>query len=412
LKKQHSATRGIFILIALAWNNVFYNKSRTALVIMLIAIAFSSIALFRGYTRYSSEGMKLGYIEKNGNFRIAPEGFWSRDETENLFEPDEFQILTGIAQSIIEVSTVNPVIEFSGIIGNEKQSQIFWGEAREYPNVGVTAGTPVFQGDEGLVIGHGLARKLGINLGNEDESFVNIMSQSTQNGVSLASFDVVGITDTGVPQNDEGLVISSREAALEFFGFENTASFIEIRLTDDNEQDKIIQYIIDETSRHGYTIEIKTWTQLNPSFAQINAMNKVQQNILTTILCILVFTALVQALSAAFKERLHEFGMLEAVGLKKSAISFLLITEVVFISIIAIAFGLAVTAGIAKIISIFPITLHFPGYSEGYKLVFLFTSTDIAKAILFIFVTCIFAMLGPVTHILRFQVTHIMYHSV
>jgi putative ABC transport system permease protein len=412
LKNHHKSTPRIFILIALAWDNVFYNKSRTILVVILTAIAFSSIALFRGYTRYSSEGMKLGYIEKTGNFRIAPDGFWSHGNKEMLFEPDGLRILSGILNSINTVSMVNPIIEFSGIIGNEKQSQIFWGEAREEPNIGVTIGIPIFQGDDGFVIGRGLALKLGIDLDNNDESFVNIMSRTAKNGISLASFDVVGITDTGVPQNDEGLVIASREAILEFLGVENTASFVEVRLSSDDEQDIIIQHIKDEMSRHNYNIEIKTWEQLNPSFTDINALNIVQQNILTTILCILVFTALIQALSTAFKERLYEFGMLEAVGLKKSNISFLLIAETIFMSFMAIAFGLILTWGIAKIISILPITLHFPGYSGGYKLIFLFTTTDIIETILFIFVTCIFAMAGPMLHILRFQIAHLMYHSI
>jgi putative ABC transport system permease protein len=121
---------------------------------------------------------------------------------------------------------------------------------------------------------------------------------------------------------------------------------------------------------------------------------------------------LIQALSAAFKERLYEFGMLEAVGLKKGNISFLLVTEVFFLSFIAIAFGLFLTWIISGIISILPIKLYFPGYSEGYKLFFVFTVTDIVEAVLFIFVTCILAMFGPVIHILRFQIAHLMYHSV
>jgi putative ABC transport system permease protein len=396
----------------LAWNNVFYNKSRTILVVLLIAIAFTSIALFRGYTRYSSEGLKLGFIKKSGNFRIAPEGFWSRSDSGVLFEAEELRILSGLLGSINTVSMVNPIIEFSGLIGNEKKSQIFWGEAREYPNIGVSAGTPLFQGDEGLVIGQGLARKLDISLDDGSESFVNIMSQSAENGISLASFDVAGITDTGVPQNDEGLVIASRKAALEFFGFEDTASFVEVRLTSGDEQDGLIQYIQKEMASRNYTVEIRTWMQLNPSFTEINALNMVQQNILTAIFCVLVFTALIQALSAAFKERLYEFGMLEAVGLRKGAISFLLVSEVVFLAFIAIAFGLLLTGGIAKVVSMLPIMLHFPGYSQGYKLFFLFTAADIGETVLFIFVTCVLAMLGPVLQIVRFQVAHLMYHSV
>jgi putative ABC transport system permease protein len=278
--------------------------------------------------------------------------------------------------------------------------------------MGVSAGTPLFPGDAGLIIGEGLARKLGVSLIDAETAWVNLMAQSVEQGISLASFAVVGITDTGVPQQDEGLVIVSREAGLDFLGLGNTASVVEVRLEDEADQADCIASITEAMEQRHRRIEIKDWMDLNPSFAQIDALNQVQYTILTAILCVLVFTSLIQALSAAFKERLPEFGMLEAVGLRKGAIAFLLITEVVFMSLIALAIGLFASWGIAHLVSILNIKLYFPGYSTGYTLFFLFTPVDMALGAAFVFTACMLAMFGPLFPMLRFSVAHLMYHSV
>ena len=294
-------------------------------------------------------------------------------------------------------------MKFSGIIGNENTSTIFWGEAYDNPDkkYGVCEGAPVFPNSENLVLGKVLADNLGINSPDE---YVNILTNSPNSGMSLSSFSVSGFTDTGIPENDSGLVIASRQTIIDFLGEENIASHIQIFLKK-NKNLKCFENAIKEEFPE---YEIKNWIELNPSYNQVNSMNEMQYKVVSIIMCILVFVSLTQSLSTAFNERLYEFGMLESIGLKKLKISLMLYMEVLFLVIFGVILGLIFSELTNLIIRACNIEFIPPGYSSGFKLNFYITKLNIFSSIAFIFVTCFLALLIPIKNVLRNTVVNLM----
>ena len=384
------------LLINLAWSNLWYNKKRTILQFLLILITLAALILYKGYIDYSKEGMALGFIEKSGHLQI-------KSKNSEYLSPKDLNKLFSNLSKKTEVNKLEAVLKFSGIIGNENTSTIFWGEAYDNPDkkYGVCEGIPVFPNSENLVLGKVLADNLGINSPDE---YVNILTNSPNSGMSLSSFSVSGFTDTGIPENDAGLVIASRQTIIDFLGEENIASHIQVFL----KKNKDLQCFESAIKEEFPEYEIKNWIELNPSYNQVNSMNEMQYKVVSIIMCILVFVSLTQSLSTAFNERLYEFGMLESIGLKKIKISLMLYMEVLFLVIFGVILGLIFSEITNLFIRACNIEFIPPGYSSGFKLNFYITKLNILSSIAFIFVTCFLALLIPIKNVLRNTVVNLM----
>ncbi|NLM00781.1 MAG: ABC transporter permease [Treponema sp.] len=394
-------------LFKIGWDNLWYNKKRTLLIILLVIVTTMAMILYNGYIQYTKEGMALGFIESSGNFQIS-KAFLGITEPEGaLINEDEIEEIKKILSSINTVKSVECVLEFSGIIGNEYTSEIFWGEAVDNPEKKskVIEGMPVFNGENKIVIGNLLAEKL--NIDEVDEQYLNILSSSAENGISLASFELAGITTTGIPQNDKGLLIASRDVIIDFLGIENSASVIKFFLTDDSEKVSVMD-ILKNKLQDSDGFSIKDWMELNPNYAQINTMNETQYLIISGILSVLVFIALMQALISAFNERLREFGTMEAIGFKKKDVIVLMLSEAFWLALIGIIIGVVCSYGFALIVRSSHIEIIPPGYSEGYKLIFYLTVKDIVKNSFFIFITCICATVYPIISVMKKDVTRLL----
>ncbi|MDY5764560.1 MAG: FtsX-like permease family protein [Treponema sp.] len=384
------------LLINLAWSNLWYNKKRTILQFLLILITLAALILYKGYIDYSKEGMALGFIEKSGHLQI-------KSKNSEYLSPKDLNKLFSNLSKKTEVNKLEAVLKFSGIIGNENTSTIFWGEAYDNPDkkYGVCEGIPVFPNSENLVLGKVLADNLGINSPDE---YVNILTNSPNSGMSLSSFSVSGFTDTGIPENDAGLVIASRQTIIDFLGEENIASHIQVFL----KKNKDLQCFESAIKEEFPEYEIKNWIELNPSYNQVNSMNEMQYKVVSIIMCILVFVSLTQSLSTAFNERLYEFGMLESIGLKKIKISLMLYMEVLFLVIFGVILGLIFSEITNLFIRACNIEFIPPGYSSGFKLNFYITKLNILSSIAFIFVTCFLALLIPIKNVSRNTVVNLM----
>lgn len=389
------------LIINLAWNNLWYNKKRTTLQLLLILITLSALILYRGYVDYAREGMALGFIEKSGHIQI------SSVEDGKILNSIDLEKINLFLKNVSEIEKIETVLNFSGIIGNEQKSTIFWGQAFDNPETryGIVKGEPAFSNSESIVLGKLLADSL--NISPEKNNIVNILTNSNNSGITMSSFTVVGLTDTGIPENDEGLLIAPRKTIIEFLGEDNIASCIQIKLKETKFTNRIEKQLTDSFPE----FKIQNWQELNPSYNQVNSMNEMQCIVISIIMCILVFVSLTQSLSTAFNERLYEFGMLEAIGLKKIKIFFLLYAEVFFLVFIGIILGLFNSVFLDYFISLCRFEFIPPGYSSGFILNFFITYKNIIGSILFIIGTSFFAILIPINNVKKSTVVKLMNHQ-
>ena len=302
------------------------------------------------------------------------------------------------------------MLNFQGIIGTDTDTAVFWGAGYDAPqSLGATDGTPVFAGDQSLVLGKELFETLKLN--TAQEPFVNLMSSIGDSGLLTGSFAVSGWLDTGTPQNDTGLVIASRSALLDFFELKDSASYMRIYLHKDTDMPAAQAALDSYFAEHQLPYQTQNWKELNPSWEQISGLFRNQSSFISIILYILIFTALTQSLSASFMERIGEFGTMEAIGLKRSSVIQMLVLEVCLISLAGIIGGIVLAQLGNSLTEIGNITMTPPGYTRAYRLSFYITLPAILTTQFFIFLTGIISVLHPMYTICKHSTVQLIHYN-
>jgi len=403
--------RPFMFLLKTAWDNICFHKKRSILSILLIAVTSSTILLYKGYVEYSEQGLAMSFIEASGHIQVGYRNYdLQMNEVRRPMTKTEQGIVKDYFSSLPQIKKVDAILDFQGIIGTEKNSKVFWGIAYDDPyTLGVTEGIPIFEEDASLVLGKGLFDALGLDL--EKNNVINLMTTISDNELNSGSFEVSGYIDTGVPQNDAGLVIASRRALLEFFEEDDVASKLRLYLESDEDVEEVQDRLIDYFNVDCLPFEVIDWKTLNPTYAQISNLFNIQFSVISFILCILIFVSLMQSIGSSFMERLNEFGTMEAIGLKKSSLIFSLVLEVFVLSIGGIVLGILFSYFGNFITETFNITMTPPGYNKGFPLRFFITMRSMLITQSFILLTCLIATLQPIYTIGKLEVVKLMQHN-
>jgi ABC-type antimicrobial peptide transport system permease subunit len=108
------------------------------------------------------------------------------------------------------------------------------------------------------------------------------------------------------------------------------------------------QNLINETKGLGY--EVMTWDQMIPEVEQFFQLKMGQNLIMAGILYLVIAFGIFGTILMMLNERMHEFGILIAIGMKKAELSFVVVMEMIFMSVVGTTLG---------IIGAFPIVFYF-----------------------------------------------------
>lgn len=282
-------------LLKSVWDNILFHAKRSFLSVLLITIASSAMLLYRGFVEYSEQGLALSFISNSGHIQVSMKSAAEPQHTDNtgtaLLSARDMEMLRSIYADMPAVKSSDAVLNFQGIIGTDTDTAVFWGAGYDSPQrLGATEGTPVFAGDQSLVLGKALFETL--KLSTAQEPFVNLMSSIGDSGLLTGSFAVSGWLDTGTPQNDAGLVIASRSALLDFFELKDSASYMRVYLHKDTDMPAAQAALDSYFAEHQLPYQTQNWKERNPSWEQISGLFRNQSSFISIILYILIFTAL------------------------------------------------------------------------------------------------------------------------
>ena len=63
-------------IIKLAFDNLWYNKTRTILNMILIIVSFISLMMISGYNNFTKEGIIISVNTSGGSVVIADKSYW------------------------------------------------------------------------------------------------------------------------------------------------------------------------------------------------------------------------------------------------------------------------------------------------------------------------------------------------
>lgn len=327
--------------LQMAWRNIWRNPRRTIIILLAIIIGVWNMIFLGALTRGMEAGMiKNGISTLTGNIQIHHKDYRTDPVVENsMADPGAMEaaierILPRGARWAGRVR-VNAIASnarnSSGVtlvgIDPEREAQVsFIGQA-------VEQGRYLMPKDMyGIVVGKTLLDKFETKIGHK----LVLMSQDMDREISSRAFQIVGVYRAEMAATEKEFVFVTLPAAQQMLKIDKGISEISIILPDQQDNRRTASALKDEFFDDTY--EINTWRELLPI---LNAYLKLSDGFML-IWYLVVFIAMgfgiVNTTLMAVFERMREFGLLKALGMKP----WWIIREVLLESVLLLLMGMAI----------------------------------------------------------------------
>ena len=219
---------------------------------------------------------------------------------------------------------------------------------------------------DGIVLGIGLAEKLGVNTGN-------VITVTTSEGRSK-TFKVIGIIETGAIGSDKTRAITSIQTARQFFSKNRSyASEVLIGIEDYNEAEKIAKTIAPVTK-----YKVEPWQEGNAQLDSSSLLRDIIAIAVSLTILIVAGFGIYNIMNMTVNEKLKEIAILKAMGFNGYDIKEIFVSQALFIGFLGGFVGLFLGNIIIRIIDRVPFnignmnTLPVSYQAKDYILAFVF----------------------------------------
>lgn len=405
----------------LAWRNIWRKKWRSALTAVAIAMVVLLTLVYFGLVGSSQNGAYQNITQNSGHMQVHVANYHDIRDFDDLLIVDAAQLENALLEAIslsgadidsdkrdlVTNPQVSTVLEVPGLIESEGRSRgvVLRGidqppiVRQRYADENLSAGTLPAVGDiESIALGDKLATALDVDIGDT----VYMYAPGTK-GYGAAAFTVTGILNVA---GAEGVAISSLLGAQDV-GAPDDASRFEIyfpnmrRYSDDailpNLQSAIVDNLAEVIEVENYQLE--TWREVNSSMAGYLDSFEGITWVYTAIFFVLAGLLVMNTVYLSVMERIKEFGVMMALGLRGRKLLRMVISE----SLLICGVG-AVVGGVVGSLVLWRMAqgFTFPGMEELFTefglpsvLYASITLEQIITAMLFTVVTGILAALFP-----------------
>ena len=191
----------------------------------------------------------------------------------------------------------------------------------------------------GLVLGQGLANRLGLALGDQIDLFSPVINLNPITPLAtFRSFEVVGIFRVGTQELDSELVIINIDAARALFRLRTPFNGLRLRTVDVLEADAVRASLLNVLPAGS---EVRSWTS---QFGSIYENIKFSRNIISFMLWLLVGVAafnLVVSLIMIVRDKTADIAILRTLGASSRIINRVFMWQGGFIALLGIVIGVA-----------------------------------------------------------------------
>ncbi len=336
------------MLASLAWRNIWRQPLRS--ILSLIGLAFTSMILvfmlsFQFGVYDTMKTGALGLFDGFGQFQ--PPGY--KDN------PDISKTLPDVA-ALLKEATAIPGIDAAtarassfAILANGNRSfgaAVIGIDPGRETGVSTLAAT-ISKGrylqpgdDNAIVIGAALARNMALKLGDK----VTMLGTGKDGAVAADVLTLVGIFDTQIAQIDRQLTQMPLARFQADYDLANAANIIALR------GNKLADVVAAEPALRALAAKngavYLNWRELQPALSQMITLDFSTSVLMYATMIIVVVFILLNTLYMSVLERTREFGGLMAIGMRPAQIGAMVWLELIFLSFLGSAIGIALGAAV------------------------------------------------------------------
>lgn len=325
----------------MAWRNVWRNPRRTAVIGLAVVIAVWSMIFLTALMYGMVEGMvRNSIITMTGDIQIHQKGYNNDPVIEHSIN-DPGPIEAKVQKLLPPGGHWAPRVRVNAIISNARHSggvTLVGIDPAKEANVSFI-GNAVKQGnylkgnDEyGIMIGRALLKKFGAKVGHK----VVLMSQDTTKNIASRAFRITGVFTAEMESTEKQYVYVTLPAVQKMLKLGSGISEVAIMLTQREQGDPLAAELRGDLPK---SLEIMTWKQLQPITVAYLAMFNGFIWLWYLVVFIAMGFGIVNTLLMAVMERIREFGLLKALGLRPRRIIAEVVTESLMLMILGMLVG-------------------------------------------------------------------------
>lgn len=327
------------IIFRLAWRNIWRNKRRSIIVMSSVAVGVIATVLMDTLSRGMAFQMLYNQIGSHvAHLQVHRRGFKDNPIVQNSI-PDANVVKRAVASTPGVLSQSSRVLTF-GLLSSALSSSgvsLVGIDPREEEEIttikgSIVAGMYLSGGRNEAVVGRALAEKLGVGLGDR----VVGMASAVDGHVGSDVFRIVGLYETLSSEFDKSFVYIGRNNAQDMLELGEEISEIAIRIGN-LRQLGAVQAGLQETLGESY--EVLTYPEILPFLVlQIDLYDQ-SMFIFYAIVGIALIFGIINTMLMSVFERIREFGVLKAVGMKDRRLIIMVLLEAFFLGTIGTAAG-------------------------------------------------------------------------
>ncbi|NNF97878.1 MAG: ABC transporter permease [Desulfobacteraceae bacterium] len=328
--------------ITIAWRNIWRNPRRTAVILIAVVIGIWSMVFMGALMR----GVEVGMIDNGistltGDLQVHSRNYRNDPIVENSIREPELvhaalsKVLPPGAHSAFRVR-LNAVagnarhsagVTLVGIDASAEKAVSFIGDA-------VTDGEYLSESDaNGILVGQELLETFDTRLGRK----IILMAQDADGEIASKAFRIKGIFQAEMKATEKQFVFVSGSAARKMLKMGNQVSEVCVALPGHRNSEAVVADLRRELGTGG-EFEVNTWRELLPVLNAYLEMSNSFIFIWYVVMFVAMGFGLTNTTLMAVFERMREFGLLKALGMRPARI----IRQVLIESSIILMIGMVI----------------------------------------------------------------------
>ncbi len=336
-----------------ALRNVARNPRRTATIVIAVALGVWSLLFLGAFNGGALERLRETTIHaRNGSGQLARRGYF-----EETYEKPEAHWIEGgtdvaaLARGIPGVAGAFPRVSFAALVTNGRISIVARGQgidaAREsqfFTALHVEEGTALTSEADGVMLGRGLARSLGVKPGD----VVTVLGTTVQGTTNSTDLVVTGIFHTGMPDFDDRVFRMQLAAAQAYL---DTTRVESIALALASDRDEAWPPVAQAAIARLPELEAKSYAELDVvNYVHTRDWLESQAGVFRLIVMLLVFFGVLNSVAAAVLQRRQEIGNLRANGESRTDVLVLVALEAFYVAVAGAATGALLHLVVARVV--------------------------------------------------------------
>ncbi len=333
----------MMLYLQLAWRNIWRNKRRTLISISSVFFAVVLALLMRSMQLGSYEYMIQNAVKlSTGYIQVHAEGYWDKRSIDLSFAYNES--LRGTLSSVENVTELIPRLQSFALAASDDATRgamvngidpVLEDQMNALRSK-VIRGSYLKPGDAGVLISEGLSNHLGFDVGDT----LVLYGQGYHGVIAAGKYPVGGIVEFLTPDLNAATVYLALPVAQDLYGMPGLVNSVSIMIDHPSHQAGVLEKVKNQV---GDRYEVMGWDEMMPDLVQAIEVDNAGGILMLVILYVVIGFGIFGTVMMMTIERRKEFGVLMAVGMHRSKLMLTTLTETVFLSLLGVIAGAAVS---------------------------------------------------------------------